>query len=143
VHVVLAGHVTTTRSPPNLHAVWDSTLLARAGSNEATYAASLIQDVRTRPALSEPVDFTKWAEDSHRLGVKFAYAYAGFSPGGPGPNVIELSQEYQRTAFSVAGRQLELAGERLAMILNQAFQDRALTPSHAPQSLPAPTRTGS
>ncbi len=120
VQVVLAGRKTTGHSSLNLHTVWDTTLLSR-GVSEAAFAASLIRDLDTRAAAPEPIDFKRWAEESHRVGVQFVYTYPGFALGQPGGTVVELSEEYQRTARAVVDRQLELAGERLAMILNQAF----------------------
>jgi hypothetical protein len=125
VHVTLAGQpAATVRGTANLHGVWDTTFISQAGLDETAYAESLIADLTAHPVPQTQVDFAKWAEDGHRIGVQVAYAFDGFSSTGPPAGVVELSTEYQRAALSVIGQQLELAGVRLARLLNELFGTR-------------------
>jgi hypothetical protein len=108
------------RAPLNLHAAWDSRLMSLRGLAETAYADTLMQDVRTQRIAALPIDFAKWAESTHQIAVEYAYDYPGFSPAGPPATPIMLSADYQRRAGLAIDHQLELAGVRLAAVLNQA-----------------------
>jgi hypothetical protein len=120
VHVVLDGRLPPPR-PLNLHAVWDTTLISLSGMDEAAYLNSLLRDLRTNPVSPFPLDFVKWAQEAHQIAVEYVYTYKRFSPSGPPADPIELNAEYQKKAPLAIDHQLELAGVRLAGILNGAF----------------------
>jgi hypothetical protein len=65
-------------------------------------------------AKGTPVD---WANESHDVAVKSVYA--GVPEGGAPP---KLDQKYVDAAGPVINLQLERAGVRLAMILNDVFR---------------------
>jgi len=124
VHVLLVGHPPPATGSLNLHTVWDTTLISQRGLDEAAYAERLIQEVRAHPLPVGLIDFAQWAGDTHQIAVQYAYAYAGFSPTGPPANPVELGTEYQAQGQLAVDHQLELAGVRLAAILNGLFAKR-------------------
>jgi hypothetical protein len=109
VHVRFLGRST------NLHAVWDTGILAPAvNGDERSYALRL--DPQITPAdtaawqKGTPAD---WANESHAFAVTLIYGKLAHSG--------TLPDNYERAALPVAGQQLERAGIRLAALLNQAF----------------------
>jgi hypothetical protein len=110
VHVDFMGRRT------NLHAVWDTGILAAARiSDERAYALSLAHSIT--PAEAEkwrsglPAD---WADDSYGVASNLIY---GVWPHDPG----ELPASYEQKGIYVVQVQLEKAGVRLAVVLNQAL----------------------
>jgi hypothetical protein len=97
----------------NLHALWDSGMLNRAGLDEAAW----LQRLRALPlavALSEPPlppESAGWAEASCRIAVQ-----PGFYP----PRAT-IDDEYVQTWRPEAEAQLRRAGTRLAALLNAAL----------------------
>ena len=101
----------------NLHSLWDSGLLRSLGLDEDAWLARL--QALPAPAIESPppTDAPRlWAEQSCRL-----VDAPGFYPRG---HVIE--QAYVDAQLPLAERQLRLAGDRLAAVLNAALggQDR-------------------
>jgi hypothetical protein len=64
------------------------------------------------------LDPIKWAEQGHAIGVRVTYKYSSFSPAGPGPEPIALDEIYRTRAAAAIDYQLQLAGHRLAGLLN-------------------------
>ena len=116
VHVTIAGRRTT-----NLHSVWDSVIINSRGMGEVAYANSVIEDMKVHPVPQGPIDYIAWVQAVHEIAVKDAYSYPGFSPTGPSSGTIRLSESYVTKAQPVVDRELELAGMRLAMILNRVL----------------------
>ncbi len=112
------------RSPPNLHAVWDSVLIDQRGLDAAAYADALVSRLPSGGA-PETIDVVAWALDAHALAERFAYAYPGFSRTGPPTAPVHLDRAYQRAAGAVVDRQLLRAGIRLAAVLNEAARRAA------------------
>jgi hypothetical protein len=119
VHVTLAG--AAARGSVNLHSVWDTTLISARGLGDAAYADLLIADLKAHPVEGGPIDFVRWAEQAHEVGVQVTYAYPGFSPTGPPKEAIALDDPYLKKAEPTIDRQLTVAGVRLALVLNEAF----------------------
>lgn len=96
----------------NMHSLWDSGLLRSADVDEDGWLARLQALPAPTPTSPLPVDAPRlWAEQSCRLA-----AAAGFYPRG---HVID--QAYANAHLPLAERQLRLAGERLAAVLNAAL----------------------
>jgi hypothetical protein len=111
VHVEFNGRQT------NLHAVWDSGILAAARiSDERSYALSLARSIS--PAEVEqwrsgtPAD---WADDSYGIARNLIYGVWPHSPG-------VLPPSYEEKAIYVVQVQLEKAGVRLAQVLNETLR---------------------
>jgi hypothetical protein len=98
--------------PTNLHAVWDSGIIARAvKGDERGYALKLVREItpaeREQWSQGDPVS---WANESHRIAVDAIYGelpHSGLLPAG-----------YQNKALPVVNTQLERAGVRLGNVLN-------------------------
>jgi hypothetical protein len=110
IHVTFLGHRT------NLHAVWDTGILAPAvAGDERAYALELARSI-TPAGLARwqggaPAD---WANESYEIARRLIY---GEWPHEPGP----LPASYERMALPVVDAQLEKAGVRLAAALNRAL----------------------
>jgi hypothetical protein len=127
------------RDPPyadsraNLHFVWDSLPGDFQSRDLERYIAT---GLRTDPRYARDqlkgflgvTDFMAWANESHNLAIKYAYANgqlrglakgAHLDPGTPTPG---LTHDYMRDAEHVADQQLILAGYRTADLLNSIFQ---------------------
>lgn len=110
VRVTFNGHRT------NLHAVWDSGILAPAvNGDERAYALQLTRHVSAtdvdRWSHGSPED---WANEAHRVAVSAIY--------GRLQHEGRLPESYERDALPVVNEQLEQAGVRLAAVLNAALR---------------------
>jgi hypothetical protein len=121
--------VTLVGQPPpppgvnvNLHSVWDTRVIANRDPDETSYLGALTTEFKGNQPASGTIDFIAWAESSHQIAVEYVYTYPGFSPGSPPGHPVELSQSYQNDARLAVDHQLELAGVRLAAVLNSAFR---------------------
>jgi hypothetical protein len=101
----------------NLHAVWDSGILAAAHiSDERAYALELAHSIS--PAEAEkwrsgtPAD---WADDSYGVASNLIYGVWPHSPGA-------LPASYEEKAIYVVQVQLEKAGVRLAAVLDDMLR---------------------
>ncbi|MCW5746290.1 MAG: S1/P1 nuclease [Alphaproteobacteria bacterium] len=95
----------------NLHAFWDSTLLASRGLGETTYLWRLRASQAATPASAEPYTTdspAEWAEQSCVLVHQ-----PGFYPSS-----ARIGDDYVARHRPTAERQLKLAGSRLAALLN-------------------------
>lgn len=96
-----------------LHAFWD----------DATGTADSVASVDATVASLKPADAAKvhdldpgdWAAESEKLAEQVVYA----PPIGLADKVYRLTRAYRAKARSVAAARVELAGERLAAILNR------------------------
>jgi len=110
VRVTFMGH------PTNLHAVWDTGIIAPAvNGNERGYGMRLVQSItrseRKRWSRGDPV---AWANESHRIAVRTIYGRLLQSG--------TLPEKYQTAALPIANEQLERAGIRLARVLNESLK---------------------
>lgn len=122
VGTVVEGFVPAEgRGQPNLHAVWDSTLIGLRSPDEAATAARLIARLAAEP-LDDPadIDVARWSLEARDVAVKYVYAYRGFEPGAAPATAASIDAAYQRAAGPVTDTQLMRGGVRLARILNAA-----------------------
>lgn len=104
----------------NLHAAWDTGLINLSPETEAARADRLFAGLTARPRDAN-MDVAVWAEQSHDIAERVAYAYPGFSPAGPPADAITLDETYRAQALASIDRQLAMAGARLAALLNEIF----------------------
>ena len=135
-------HLNNNSYVPNLHGLWDSTIVERdmAGADPAEYAAFL--EERFRPDIdkwTQPgIRVDEWAWESHDLAETVSYgqlspkipverptpAHACSDADNIGNRMMELhvsaGAAYQSAAAPVVEQRLEQAGVRLALMLNEA-----------------------
>ncbi len=100
----------------NLHAVWDTGILALAvQGDERAYALRLEHSITpadlARWRGGSPID---WANESHGIAVRVIYGELQHAPG-------PLPESYEQAALPIVNEQLEKAGVRLAATLNEAL----------------------
>jgi len=109
IHVRFLGTAQCGGSTCNLHAVWDSEMIAERGLSESKYTALLLQEIKEnnweRLDGGEP---TTWANISHH------YAVEAIAPNG-----ALLTRDYYNTEIKVVDAELALGGLRLARVLNR------------------------
>jgi len=108
--------VTFMGLPTNLHAVWDSGIIAPAvKGDERSYALQLVHEItpakRRRWSRGNPA---AWAIESYRIAVRSVY--------GALPHSGVLPENYEAVALSIVNQQLERAGVRLARALNESLK---------------------
>jgi hypothetical protein len=110
VRVIFEGHRT------NLHAVWDTGILAPAvQADERGYALRLVRDITPEKITAWQAGSTiDWANESHAVAVTVIYGRLPHEAG-------TLPADYENASLPVVNGQLERAGVRLAGILNQAL----------------------
>jgi hypothetical protein len=99
--------VTLFGQPTNLHAVWDSGLIAHTGLGVAEYVARL--EASDVDASGTPIS---WAEEAHRAAVDHAYVI---------PADRRLDEPYYDANRPVVDLQLARGGARLARLLNETL----------------------
>jgi hypothetical protein len=96
----------------NLHKVWDTDIIARAGFGQTANRAAALPMARETVMLAGE-SFVDWALEAHRLAAE--HAYKGI------PANKRLGQDYYLKNRSVIDGQLQRAGLRLAKLLNEVF----------------------
>jgi S1/P1 Nuclease len=98
--------------PTNLHAVWDSGIIAPAvRGNERVYALQLVQTIseEQHQHWSEG-SLISWVNEGHEIAARTIY--------GELPYIGKLPDDYKTKALPIVNEQLERAGVRLAAVLN-------------------------
>lgn len=110
VRVIFEGRRT------NLHAVWDTGILAPAvNGDERAYALRLGKEIQLQQAARwSKGSPEQWANESHAIAVSVIY--------GKLRHAGTLPPDYASEALPIVDEQLERAGVRLAAILNRAFR---------------------
>jgi hypothetical protein len=98
----------------NLHSVWDSGLLGRIGAEDQLFAGLSRESAANARKFSKGT-VTQWAEQAHKTARKVAY---GKLPKTAQGSPLALDAAYEKSADPVVRRQIELAGARLARVLN-------------------------
>jgi len=101
--------------PKELHAFWDD-LLGRSTSPSAAIAAAR----KLAPSPVSPPDLSTDAWIQQSLALAESTAYAAPVGGGAGP--YRLTSAYRTAARAAARKQVQLAGARLAGVLNEALR---------------------
>jgi len=114
IRIVLRRHHT------NLHAIWDGDVVRALGRNPSRVAAALI-DQMNRQDIShwQRGTIENWATET--FSVAKQNVYPDFAGGSSTNGFIVLSPDYPARQRILVQRQLEKAGARLAIILNQVF----------------------
>ena len=102
----------------NLHSLWDGDLLDRLGGEEQIFPA-LSQEASRRRKSWAKGSVIGWAEESHAVGRKVVY---GKLPRAGDGGVVTIDAGYEAKAGPVLREQLERAGARLAMMLNEELK---------------------
>lgn len=105
--------VTFFGASSNLHKVWDSDILARAGFQQNANRLNTLAQATTA-TLAPGGSFTEWALAAHRLAKEHAYRNI--------PANKRLGQAYFSANRPVVDGQLSQAGLRLASTLNDLFR---------------------
>ena len=100
----------------NLHAVWDSGILAPAvNGDDRAYALRLDTEIgQQQVAQWSQGSPEQWANESHAVAVSIIYGKLAHSGA--------LPADYASEALPTVNEQLERAGVRLAMVMNRAFR---------------------
>jgi nuclease S1 len=99
--------------PLNLHSVWDGAILRRGGHSWPESASRLNKQIEPQDVQKwEELDLIGWTNESFCIADEFAY---GRLPAG---NLI--GNAYFRPALGYSESRLQMAGVRLAYLLNQA-----------------------
>ena len=125
LHVKLPGSGITEK----LHHVWDSDLVSLTfghAATDTTLLSSATLDGLAAQASQLPPSKTvgttiAWAKESNHLARTTAYKSSGFVCGIPVDATTTLSKGYVTKAERVVHAQIELAGMRLATLLNEVF----------------------
>jgi hypothetical protein len=103
----------------NLHAVWDSGILGRLGT-PGDLLPKLVEEITSKKAAEWRRGTPEtWAREAHDAARKVAYRRLPRSRAG---TVIVLAAPYARFGEPLVRVQLEKAGVRMAMMLNEALR---------------------
>lgn len=116
IAVNVFGSETCGKYPCNLHSVWDSGLILHRQLTDAQYLAFLNREFASNPPAAAPDDPAAWANEGNAL-----------LPGLMLPQGGTVDQAYFDREIPVVDKQLELAGLRLAAVLNRTFTTRPTT----------------
>jgi nuclease S1 len=117
VKVDFFGDIGDMERRNNLHSVWDSQMLRRAGmqwphASESLYSQVTVDEVRSWQHLN----VREWANESFRLDEDFVY--------GRLPRDGRIRNEYFKPGLGIAEVQLLKGGIRLAHLINSAAVGR-------------------
>jgi hypothetical protein len=105
----------------NMHRVWDSGIIERAGDSEDFWLADLAEfDTEQNRKAWMGGTVEEWATEA-LLAARVAYQDP--RTGKRIKSGTKLGEEYQEKNLPVVRRRLAQAGLRLAWVLNEAFQD--------------------
>jgi S1/P1 Nuclease len=111
IHVIEFGSAQCGSRPCNLHFVWDLGLIEHSARHEFDYV-QFLEKLIARDRLSGRTDGgpEAWANESFHLAKKVWVSNGGV-----------VDETYYRKSIPIVDKQLELAGVRLAKILNEAL----------------------
>jgi hypothetical protein len=105
----------------NMHRVWDSGIIERAGTTEEFWLTDLAElDTAENRAAWMSGTVEEWATESP-LAARAAYLIPGTDK--PLRSGQKLGDDYQAAQLPVVRRRLCQAGLRLAMVLNDVFAE--------------------
>jgi hypothetical protein len=106
----------------NLHSYWDTAVVQAMGTDPAVIARTLAAKIT--PAMKtawEKGDTKDWALEAYQVSKSTVYTI-GSKPGCDGDQgAVSLPAGYDQSAQAAAAIQLEKAGVRLALLLNNAL----------------------
>jgi hypothetical protein len=118
------GTSATTTSKCNLHSVWDGYLISRRRLSDDAYVKALEADIAKNPPAIGDNNPVLWTEQSKAISDAVMVA-----------NNADIDEAYYQKNIPIVDHQLELAGLRLAAVLNAAY-----TTPPVPFKPAAPTR---
>lgn len=109
----------TASKSSNLHSYWDTVTVSRLGSTPELIAGSLVAAVPKHPrGIWTESDPAQWAQEAFAVAKAKAYK---LPKAASTDKTVTLSKTYATAATGAARKQLQLAGYRLAMLLNAAL----------------------
>ncbi len=106
----------------SLHGYWDKDTVVRLGGDPEKVARALERRFAAKCKGWASGTPAEWALESFSVAKDVVYRLGETTADRKGQPVYRLSQRYQSHAATVAGMQLEKAGCRLAMVLNDALR---------------------
>ena len=116
IAVSVFGSTTCGKYPCNLHSVWDSGLILHRELSDAKYLSLLNREFAANAPAAQPDDPAAWANEGNALVPELMLPQNG-----------TVDQAYFDREISVVDRRLELAGLRLAAVLNRTFTTPPVT----------------
>ncbi len=110
IPVTVFGSATCGQYNCNLHAVWDSGLLQHTGLSEPDYLHRLEKGIKTQHLLAGTDDPAVWTGESKKASDEAML-----------PKGAAVDEAYYLREIPVVDQRLELAGLRLANVLNGIF----------------------
>jgi hypothetical protein len=101
-----------------LHAFWDECLGEE--QSPAKIPASVRQLSKAKATLAADENVKDWANESYNFAIEKVYS----GPVGKHDGPYWLTSKYKRTARNIARERIELAGERLAKLLNENLKTK-------------------
>ena len=108
--VTVFGSDTCGKYPCNLHSVWDSGLILHRELSDTQYLSLLNKEFGSTPSATGADDPAAWANEGNALLPNLMLPQGG-----------SVDQAYFDREIPVVDHQLELAGLRLAEVLNRTF----------------------
>lgn len=105
-----------------LHAFWDTTVVKWLGKDPVEVAASLDQRLGAPCEGWQQGTPADWAMESFTISRDFVYQLGEQTTDERDQPAYRLTTDYQRRAADVAAEQMEKAGCRLALVLNEALR---------------------
>ncbi len=106
----------------NLHSLWDNLIEVKAAENSEELGERLNWEIT-------PAEKKEWMKGTPESWVLESYGIAKkviYKDLSAGNSFIKLPMNYYAEMRPIAEKQIEKAGIRLAMILNEIFKDRTI-----------------
>jgi hypothetical protein len=116
VRVSFFGERGTSERPMQLHSIWDSGILRRAGLRWPASADELVAGISTADVANwSHADVVGWTNESYRIDEELVYSAAPDS---------DVADAYYVRALPVVKQRIRQAGIRLAHLINEAARGR-------------------
>jgi hypothetical protein len=102
----------------NLHSVWDSGLLSRMPPEDQLLAVYSRESMRKAKKWAKGTP-EQWAEQVHKSAQKITYGKLAKVPAG---SPVPLDASYEKVSDKLIREELEMAGARLAFVLNTSLR---------------------
>lgn len=101
----------------NLHDYWDNLLGTESDLQSGIDQGKSLVHAQSQAALFEDMDIDRWLKEGADVAVTSVYTRSVVSEDDAG-HTLTLTAAYRKEALEVAKRQVVLAGNRLAQVLN-------------------------
>jgi hypothetical protein len=106
------NNVRITGSDQELHAFWDNALGQELSPAKVPEIANHLK--KSKKKLASKLDVNRWVQESFDLAIHKVYG----RPIGPSDGPFTLTKKYEQMTQKICRKRVELAGERLANVLN-------------------------